>query len=305
MSDTIIKYGDDLVAPVLQPGWTIEQDGFGMLQVSAKFKWAKSEVGNFPERFKRGDPFPESNYNNLCLFKASMSVEKGEVVTVTADYCGLANSGGYDAAGHSDPQIMMTGASASESIQSHPNFITVNCLNFGDVNPLAGYPPTLGGFDSNLTTNPNRAAWTPKVAGSGLVNNCQFIGFLPNQDISDATPNIKAGIKSYYKPQTTLRVLVYFKDESEALDRASIVGFITDGSAYYLPEAYKALALAESPYSGTFTYSEAWTDQIHKSFLVTNASVERFGSLWKVTADLMLSGMGGWDIDVYTVSSLG
>lgn len=305
MSDTIIKYGDDLVAPVLQPGWTVEEDGFGLLQVSAKFKWAKSEIASFPERFKRGDPFPQADYGNLCLFKATMSVDKGEVVTVTAEYCGLAGPGGYDAAGHSDPQIMMTGASASESIQAHPNFITVNCLDFGDVPPLAGYPPALGGFNSNLAENPNRAAWTPKIAGSGLINNCQFIGFLPNQDTDDDTPNIKAGIKSYYKPQTTLRVLVYFKEETEAVDRASIVGWVTNGDAFYLPQAYKDLAADTPVYAGTYTYTSKWNDKIHKSFLVTNASVERFGSLWKVTADLLLSGIGGWDKDIYLDSTLG
>jgi hypothetical protein len=200
---------------------------------------------------------------------------------------------------------MMTGAAASESIQSHPNFVWVNCLNFGDVNPLAGYPPSLGGFDSDLATNPNRALWTPKVAGGGTVNNCQFVGFLPNQDPGDQTPNIKAGIKSYYKPQTTLRVLLYFNDETEALDRASIVGFVTSGDAYYLPDAYKKLAADDSPYAGRLNYVKSWNDQIHRSFLVTNASVERFGTLWKVTADLMLSGIGGWDIDIYPLSSLG
>jgi hypothetical protein len=200
---------------------------------------------------------------------------------------------------------MMTGAAASEAIQSHPNFILVNVLNFGDVNPLAGYPPSLGGFDDNLATNPNRAAWTPKVAGGGIINNCQFIGFLPNQDPTDESPNIKAGIRSYYKPQSTLRVLLYFTTEAEALDRASIVGWVTDGSAYYLPAAYKALASNSSPYSGTFNYTETWNAKINKSFLVTNASVERFGALWKVTADLMLSGIGGWDKDLYLTSPLG
>jgi hypothetical protein len=309
--DTSIKYGDNLETPVVQPGWSVDSDGFGMLQSTVKFKWAKAYVANFPEWFHRGRSHPSSDYSQLKLFKATMTEEKGQVISIVAEYCGLATNGGgegstnYDARGYSDPQIMMTGAAASESIQAHPNFITVNCLNFGDVNPLAGYPPTLGGFDDNLTTNPNRAAWTPKVAGGGIINNCQFIGFLPNQNTSDSTPNIKAGIKSYYKPQTTLRVLVYFNDETNALDRASIVGFVTNGDAYYLPDAYKKLADPDSPYAGTFEYTPAWTDKIHKSFLVTNASVERFGTLWKVTADLMLSGLGGWDIDVYPVSSLG
>jgi hypothetical protein len=309
--DTSIKYGNDLESPVVQPGWSVDSDGFGMLQSTVKFKWAKIYTAQFPNWFHRGRSHPSDDYSQLKLFKATMTEEKGQVVSIVAEYCGLATNGGgesgtdYNGRGYSDPQIMMTGAAAAESIQAHPNFITINALNWGDVPPLAGHPPALGGFDSNLTTNPNRAAWTPKVAGGGLINNCQFIGFLPNQDPTDETPNLKAGIKSYYKPQMTLRVLIYFTEEEQALDRASIVGFVTNGGAYYLPEAYKAFAYSSSPYAGTFNYTDPWTEKIHKSFLVTNASVERFGALWKVTADLMLSGLGGWDKDVYIDSSLG
>jgi hypothetical protein len=199
----------------------------------------------------------------------------------------------------------MTGASAAESIQAHPNFIRINCTSFGEpgtINPLAGPPPAGGGFVDNLTTNPNRALWTPKVAGAGSVNNCQFIGFLPNQTESDETPNIKAGIKSYYKPQNTLRVLLYFNNEAAALDRASLVGWVTNGTSFYLPEGYRQLA--SGGYAGEFIFTSEWNDQIHKSFLVTNASVERFGLLYKVTADLMLSGISGWDKDLYCISTL-
>jgi hypothetical protein len=191
MTSTVQKYGDDLETPIVQTGWTIDSDGFGMLQSTVKFKWAKTYVAQFPEWFHRGRSHPDSNYSQLKLFKATMTEGKGEVIEISAEYCGLATNGGgestinYNSRGYSDPQIMMTGAAASESIQAHPNFVHVNILNFGDVPPLAGPPPALGGFDDNLTTNPNRAAWTPKVAGTGLINNSQFIGFLPNQSAED------------------------------------------------------------------------------------------------------------------------
>jgi hypothetical protein len=305
------KYGNNLLLPVVQPGWTIESDGFGMLQSTVKFKWAKSEIEKFPSVFFRGSDHPVPDYQQLKLFKATMTENKGEVVDVVAEYCGLSMNGGgapgvnYDARGYSDPQVMMTGAASAESIQSHPNFVRVNILNFGDVGgPLAGPPPPGGGFDDNPLTNPNRALWTPKVAGGGIVNNYQFIGFLPNQSVDDiGRSNIKAGIKSYYKPQNTLRVLIYFNSEQEALDRASIVGFVTNGDAFKLTDAYKKFATGG--YAGEFNYTPEWDEFINKSFLVSGTSVERFGSLWKVTADLMLSGMGGWDREIYPLSAYG
>jgi hypothetical protein len=70
-----------------------------------------------------------------------------------------------------------------------------------------------------------------------------------------------------------------------------------------LPDAYKQLA--SGGYAGEFNYTEQWNGKINKSFLVTGTSVERFGSLWKVTADLMLSGLSGWDKDIYLPSTFG
>ena len=310
-TDTSTKYGDNLETPVVQPGWTVDSDGFGMLQSSVTFKWAKVYIALFPQAFCRGRPHPDSNYSQLKLFKATMTEEKGQVISIVAEYCGLATNGGgesgtnYDGRGYSDPQIMMTAAAASESIQAHPNFISINCTSLapaGPIRPLAGPPPADGGFKDDLVANPNRALWTPKVAGSGQVNNCQFVGFLPNQSDTDTTPNIKAGIKSYFKPQNTLRVLIYFTDQAEALNRASLVGWVTNGNSFYLQDEYKKFATGG--YSGELVYSDEWTSQINKSFLVTNASVERFGAMWKLSADLMVSGMGGWDISLYPKSLL-
>jgi len=72
---------------------------------------------------------------------------------------------------------------------------------------------------------------------------------------------------------------------------------VNNGKLYGLPDAY--VRLTTTGYGGTFVYSEEWAAKIHKSFLITNCSVERFGAIWKVTADLMLSGIAGWDQDIY------
>lgn len=302
MPDTnIIKYGNDLVIPKVQPGWTIESDGFGMLQSTVMFKMARANMGFLTYLFPRSSPHPDSQYQQLKLWRVGATTEEGDVVNVRAEYCGLASQ--VLERGYSEPQVQMTGAAASESIQAHPNFIRINCTSLGEpgtISPLAGYPPQGGGLNSD---NPNRPFWAIQQGAGGNLNNIQFIGFLPNQTEDDISPNIKAGIKSYYKPQTTLRVLIYFNSEQAALDRASLVGWVTDGDSFYLPAGYKQLATGG--YSGTFYYTDEWNEKIHKSFLVTNCSVELFGTLYKVTADLMLSGISGWDKDLYPVSQLG
>ena len=94
-----------------------------------------------------------------------------------------------------------------------------------------------------------------------------------------------------------MRVLFYVNNLEVALTYASWVGWVTDGSNWSIPTAYRQLAAGG--YAGSFQYHERWASQINKSFLVTNASVEEFGGIYKVTADLSLSGISGWDKDIY------
>jgi len=204
----------------------------------------------------------------------------------------------------------MTGATGSEPIEHHPNFLVQN-LETGaySMNVLAGFPPA-SGWNPSLTPainpssgvggNPNRALWTPKVANGGATQGQQFVGFLPNQDPAEYSAgniNIKAGIKNYYKPSNTMRCLFYVDTESAALAFASYVGWTTSGAVYQVPSAYQQLATGG--YGGCLIYKAVWQSQIRRAFLITNCSVEQFGGIWKLTADLMLSGLGGWDRDIY------
>ena len=304
-SPSLIRYGSNLIEPIAQPGWQVEADGFGLLQAQIKFKWTASQIPTFTTKFAKGTtlqsllgPITPSNLAQLKIWKANYVYEKAEVVTVTADFCGIdpnVNSGTKTIT-----QVVMSGATASEPIEHHPNFLDVLCPTGTPQlsNKLAGFPP-VGGWEEDVTKNPNRALWTPKVANNGATQGQQFVGFLPNQNASEFPNNIniKAGIKNYYKPSNTMRVLFYVNSVEVALTYASYVGWVTDGSNWSIPPAYRQLATGG--YAGSFQWNERWSSQINKSFLITNGSVEEFGGIYKVTADLMLSGISGWDKDIY------
>lgn len=304
-SDTLIQYGNPLPAPVPQPGWQVEADGFGLLQAQVKFKWTWAQLPNFSLIFAKGTTFQDlvgevapTNLYGLKLWKANYVYEKGDVVTVTADFCGIdpsINSGQF-----SNMQMVMTGATASEPIEHHPNFLVKNCISISPGNVLAGFPPA-NGWDKEIATNPNRALWTPKVAGGGAIQGQQFVGFLPNQSADEYAAgniNIKAGIKNYYKPSLTLRGLWYQASETAALDLASYVGYVTDGTDMGMPEAYRKLATING-YSGNFQYTALYESKINRTFLITSCSVEQFGGIYKMTMDFTMSGISGWDPDVY------
>ena len=282
------------------------------MQAQVRFKWDASNKDDFLTRFSRGTKLsdlmqlslagqPGSYYQNLALWKANMTVDKDEVLTITADFCGVdphINEGV-----RTNPIISATGGASSEPIEHHPNFLVINCTSgtLLNANVLAGFPPPGGGFVDDPILNPHRALWTPKVAGGGATQGFQFVGFLPNQKQSEYPDhiNIKAGIKNYYKPQMTLRVLQYLTIEKDAMDMASYVGWVTDGSLVNLTENFKKFAKSEAGWAGTPTYVTEFQDKINTGFLITNTSIELFGNIWKVTADLMLSGIAGWDPDIY------
>lgn len=299
----LLKFGNDLNTPVPQSGWSVETDCFGLLQAQVKFKWDYTKRSLFPTTFNLGKlmseliPGVEAPYSNMGVWKANMTTDKNNVLTVTADFCGIdptVNSGTKTLT-----QVIMTGSTASEPIEHHPNFLILNSPTAGLTKVLAGFPPAAG-WDKDILTNPNRALWTPKVASGGAIQGQQFVGFLPNQEIAETNAgkiNIKAGIKNYYKPVNTLRVLFYVNNETNAVAYASYVGWNTDGTLYQLPQSYKDLA--SGSYGGNFLYSDAYKALINRGFLITNCSVERFGNLYKVTADMMMSGISGWDPDIY------
>lgn len=303
-STSLIPYGDSLIPPVAQPGWQVEADGFGLLQAQIKFKWDNSEMNNFTTVFAKGVTLGSlvssapSNFQQMKIWKANMVYDKGNVLTVTADFCGI--DPGFNSGQYSNMQMVMTGSTASEPIEHHPNFLVKNCISISPGNVLAGFPPA-SGWDKEIATNPNRALWTPKVASGGATQGQQFVGFLPNQDATEYAAgniNIKAGIKNYYKPAITLRGLWYQSNETAALDLASYVGYCTDGTNMGMPEAYRKLAI-DGGYSGNFQYTALFDSKINRTFLITSCSVEQFGGIYKITMDFTLSGISGWDPDVY------
>jgi hypothetical protein len=252
-------------------------------------------------QFNRGDNHPYyQSYSNLKLYKASYVTDKNGIATITAEYCGV-DAYIYEN-GITDTQCAMVGSSASEDIAHHPNFIRQNCISSGLGAPLAG-PPT--GEPKGLYNN---SLWTPKTSSQGALLYQQFIGFMPSPTDSVNDINIKAGVKSYYKPQITVRALFYVQKSSEettqavALNYASYVGWVTNGTLFNLPTPF--VRLTRSPgegggYDGSFEYVAIYEDLIRRDFLITNCSVELFGTTCKVTADLMLSGISGWDKDIY------
>jgi hypothetical protein len=95
-----VNKGNSLTSKKLQPGWTIEDDGFGLLTcratyiVSQNTEYGAAGSGLIAKAPKRGDIF--ENDPRLVCHKASSSMNSNGLQVITAEYCGIANGSRTD-----------------------------------------------------------------------------------------------------------------------------------------------------------------------------------------------------------------
>lgn len=311
-----IDFGNNLSQPILQPGWTFETDGFGVIQSQCKFKWDldSCKQGFNNPYFRRGSEhplssgYPQDKMAYVKLWKASYTTDKNGIATVTADYVGIDID--YPGVNQVDvntyasyPQVTVSGNCSSEDITHHPNFIRQNTVTSGELGPALASYPTSNGFDPNPVTNPNLSAWRQSSRAAGVTAYYEFVDFLPNQDASGPV-NAMAGVKSYFRGMPSLKVIVYYVGSNagsgleQAMKVVSLTGWVTDGSMFNLPQQILNL-IVPGAYPGNFVYGNGWAEKVNRDFLITNVGVEQYGSTFKVTADLAVSGIAGWNKLIY------
>jgi hypothetical protein len=279
---------------VMERNWTIQHDGFGLVTMQIKYTADSDKAWDISNDFKRGDPPPIEDCGNLTLHRAVASTNDG-IVTVTADYCGIENSSDVTVT-----QVVVTSATAQEAIETHPNFSKVQCKKIGDgEKPLAGPAAYIFANESNPSINPNKAHFALVTTASGQQTQYQFVGFLPSKNPNDDV-NLKAGVRSYFKPGVTLRCLAYTNSAELAKKTVRRVGWANYGKigAINLPPPYDTLL---SDFDEDLPLTLPPGKQRNRTYLCTNASVEVYGGLYKVQADLMVSGIIGWDTDIYPI----
>jgi hypothetical protein len=287
---TFKEFGQKLQAEwVMDKTWTVSHDGFGLVTMQLKFVADSDKSYDVATDFPRGSSPPIENMENMTLHKAVATTNNG-VCTVIADYCGI------DGASDSTiTQVQVSSATGQEAIETHPNFSKVQCAKIGKV--LAGPAKYIFDNESDAAINPHKAHFAVVTTASGQQTQYQFVGFLPSTKPEDPV-NLKAGVRSYFKPGITLRCLAYTNSSETASLTIRRVGWANYGNigAIVLPPPYNTL-LDEFDSDLPLTLPDGI--QRNRNYLCTNASVEVYGGLYKVQADLMMSGIIGWDPDIY------
>jgi hypothetical protein len=271
----IIETGNALTTPLIQAGWTVTGDGFGLITSTTKFKC--DHTASLTAFVARGNPHPDTAYTFLKIHKYSISWDTLGLATVTIDYVGLdpsINSGNFTI-----PNTTGANGLTAENISTHPNFFVAQS---GYLGAIAGAAPYTQDSPDNLAPTVNG-----RPAYLGLNGSCfekenggRFIGFVD--------PSYKQfyGKTQYLATTTTFTGTIYVKEEAQVIDILSYLNKATATTAW-----------------GTWDLLPDWAtvgtaSGVGNKNLLSQVNVESYGTLFKVTYEIRFSDRG-WDVDVY------
>ena len=282
----LVSTGNVLATEMLQPGYTLTSDGFGLVTCSATYKvdWTAPVAVT-----ARGTPFPVAGLTYLKAHKSSQSYDSLEYKTIKVDYVGIdpTINGGV----RTNANTSVANGLTAENITSHPNFF-VKAGGY-TVGPIAGLPADFGGAYDDSTLGPpvtvlNVDTGKPVVVPSseGYNGACfetgmggRFIGF-----VDPDYPSLY-GKTQYLARTTTYSGVIYTTSVSDVQALYLLLGSATDVNSW-----------------GIFQLIPAWGPIGEGDFgnrnLLSQINVEEYGTLYKILYEIRYS-KDGWPPDVY------
>lgn len=215
-----ITKGNPLTTELLQPGYTVRNDGYGLWTGRCTFKADKSMTGAALP-VARGDAHPDATYAAF-MFADKIEVLHGQnnIITINVDYVGISLDG-YSQSTITDCNVSGAVSTTTELIETHPNFFQATIGS----NAIAGVgtgTATLPIYEAStfkaktsdaatLYKGDNGAHFTQKTGG-------QFVGFL------DPAFPLYYGRKSYLAAHTGFSGILYTNDSTIVDDMRNAVG---------------------------------------------------------------------------------
>jgi hypothetical protein len=265
----IVKTGNALASPQLQPGAKFIQDGYGLTVGTLTFKVDKTGSS---ASFYRGASCPITAFSYCKMHKASVDIGALDLDTWTAEYVGIAGGSAT-----TEPQITGSQGLTSEHITTHPNFFeTATALGFSG-SPIAGVGTSPG---TKADPNYQLVTGTSEYGGNNgstfeSPKGRKFMGF------KKAEFNDFYGKTNYLAPQCSISGIFYTTTSSIVNDHRNAVGK-TSGNGTFA--ASKKLV---PDYMGT-TFTISGKNQL----LLAQVSFEDFGLLYKVQYELRFNREG-------------
>lgn len=281
----IVINGDDLTTPVLQPGWTVVDDGFGLNTSTTVFK-ADTTV-DIDAFAVKGSDHPDPTYSYLKLDKWKVSWDSLDIATLTIDYVGIDTA--INSGVRTNPNTSSANGLTTENITTHPNFFTTiagTSYSQSPLGPLVEIKDPLDYVTQVIALQ--TVIISKKQSYIGLNGACfeseeggRFIGFV------DPTYPSFYGKTNYLTTTSTYSGVVYSTQLADVQALLALLNTATATNSW-----------------GIFELLPAWapigvgTGSGNKN-LLSQVNVESFGSLYKIMYEIRYSKVG-WHPLVYT-----
>lgn len=271
-----IETGDDLASKILQPGWSVQSDGFGLVTISATYEVDATSAEVIVD--VRGESFEHFGYGYCKAHKSSITYNDLGIALMRIDFVGIdpdVNGGVFTNANTSSANGL-----TAENITTHPNFFVA----------LGGFGTAIAG--ASPYTEDTAGEYAPLVkAGThgfmGLNGSCfetatggRFIGF-----VDPSYPSFY-GKTQYLARTTTYAGSIYTNNVSYVQALYLLLGSATDTNSWGLFEL-----IPEWGPTGAGTMGG-------NTNLLSSINVEEFGLLYKVNYEIRYS-KEGWPPEVY------
>jgi hypothetical protein len=281
----IVINGNDLTTPLLQPGWTVLDDGFGLNTSTTVFKCDTTfDIDAFAVK---GDPHPDPTYSYLKLDKWKVSWDSLDIATLTIDYVGIDTA--INSGVRTNPNTSSANGLTTENITTHPNFFTTIAGTSYAQSPLGPLVEIKNPVDYlTQVIALQTVIISKKQSYVGLNGSCfesedggRFIGFV------DPTYPSFYGKTNYLTTTSTYSGVVYSTQIADVQALLALLNSATATNSW-----------------GIFSLLPAWApigvgSGSGNVNLLSQVNVESFGSLYKIMYEIRYSKVG-WHPLVYT-----
>jgi hypothetical protein len=288
-----ISNGDPLTTALLQPGWTVVADGFGLNTSTTVYKITFAfDIDAF---VVKGSPHPDATYSYLKLDKWKVSWDNLSIGTLTVDYVGIdiaINSGV-----RTNPNTSSANGLTTENLTTHPNFFNLDAAF--TTGPIAGTSYVQSDLGPLVEIKDPADFVTQVIAGKTIIISkkqsyigdngaCfeselggRFIGF-----VDPAYPNY-FGKTNYLTRTTSYSGVMYSTVLGDVQALMALLNSATATASYGVFELLPAWApIGVGSGGGNVN-------------LLSQVNVEEFGALYKIMYEIRYSKVG-WDSSVYT-----
>jgi hypothetical protein len=298
---TIVEKGDPLTTPLIQAGWNVVGDGYGLVTSTTKYKCDHST--DIDTLVARGAAHPDPAYSFLKAHKYNVTWDALGIAVVSVDYVGIDPT--FNSGNHTNPEVGASNGLTSENITTNQNFF-IEAFG-GSTESIAGEPPYAQSPVGPLVEIKSPTDYIKIISGStittvtrkqsymGLHGACfedesggRFIGFVK--------PEFKHfyGKTNYLAPTSSFSGHFYTTQQDLVNETIFLLGTTSFNNTWN-----SNLPKIVPDYAGPPTdWQSSAENGYYNQLLLSQVNVQDFGSLYKVNYEVRFS-IQGWPSEVY------